>query len=438
VNFIVCTIPPVREIVIVISDLYLAAGQTGASTDAGAGAGALGTLPGFEHAARFGQRRSIEGEGGWRPWLARWLGRNDLAGVAPAVIAAGAADGLSRADAAAADAPALADAATAPETLTPAAAVAAVAAVQPGAIAAQLPFGSTVWIATPVHLIAGLTSLHLDRRSILRLSPTELEGFALDFNRTFGGSDLLLKPLPSGDFLLHGPATLIGSTTEPARALVGDLEASLPKGTDAKPLKRLGAELEMWLHATPLNETRQRRGELSISTLWLWGGGPLAASEARPGPTTRASPNTTSHSAATTTPANSTVAAASGTHSPNAQFALSFGTDRYLAGLWHLQGGRTNALPYDQLASLFANPDAQCAVLVTEVTPLLHSNPQSTVFDALAELDRLYVSPAIDALRTGAVGSVVLIANDAEIRVGRRDRLKFWRRRQSTLTGLQP
>jgi hypothetical protein len=412
VNFIDGTIPPVREIVIVISDLYLAPGQTGASTDAGGGAGAIGTLPGFEHVARFGQRRTIEGEGGWRPWLARWLGRNDLAGVAPALIAAGAADAAEPAASGAAAEAGRADRIGANLPVganAPAAADASVAAQRPGA---------SVWIATPVHLIAGLTSLHLDRRSILRLSPTDCENFANDFSRTFAGSGLLLKPLASGDFLLHGPATLVGSTTEPARALVADLEASLPKGTDAKPLKRLGAELEMWLHATPLNETRQRRGEVSVSTLWLWGGGPHVASEVR------------------------AAAAASGPHTPNAQLALSFGTDPYLAGLWNLQGGRTNALPDDQLASLFtsfpaADGHARRAVLVTEVTPLLQSNPQWTVFDALAELDRLYVSPVIDALRTGKVESVVLIANDVEVRVGRGDQLKFWRRRQSILTGLQ-
>jgi hypothetical protein len=408
VNFIDGTIPPVREIVIVISDLYLVPGHTGASTDAGGGAGAVGTLPGLEHVARFGQRRAIEGEGGWRPWLAHWLDRDDLAGVAPAVIAADAAD-------------------------TPVAADASAAVHHPG---------SSVWVATPVHLIAGLTSLHLDRRSILRLSATDCENFANDFNHTFAGSDLLLKPLPSGDFLLHGPATLIGSTTEPARALVADLEASLPKGPDAKPLKRLGVELEMWLHATPLNETRQRRGELTVSTLWLWGGGPHVASEGRTGPITSAGPNTTLQSAATTTSADSMAAVTNGTVSPNVHLGLGFGTDPYLAGLWNLQGGRTNALPDDQLASLFASflaedGHAQRAVFVTEVTPLLHSNPQWTLFDALAELDRLYVSPAIDALRTGTVESVVLIANDMEVRVGRHDRLKFWRRRQSILTGLQ-
>jgi hypothetical protein len=371
----------VREIVIVICDLYLAPGQA----DLPPGAGALGTLPGFEHVARFGERRSIEGEGGWRPWLARWLGRNDLADVAPAVIAAAASAAAPSHDSTAAATPGIAPA----------------AAPRPD---------STAWIATPVHFIAGLTSLHLDRRSILRLPPTDLEHFAQDFNQMFGDSDLHLLPLPAGDFLMQGPATLTAATTEPARALVADLETSLPRGTDAKALKRLGAELEMWLHAHPLNEGRRRRGELPVSTLWLWGGGLQVTGGTHPAMLTSAS---------------------------NTDAAAAFGTDPYLAGLWRLQGSQVCALP-DQLNNLPGDPRRQRAVFVAEVTPMLQANSHWSVFEALAELDRRFLSPALAALRQGTVESVILIANDTELSVRRHDRLKIWRRRQSAFTGLRP
>ncbi len=421
-------------------------------------------MPGFEHAARFGQRRSIEGEGGWRPWLARWLGRDDLAAIAPAVIAAAAVDAPVATPLAVAPSRDFASAATTPNRNSAAAAIADAApsrnsaarpaaaaprrdsAVTPAAAApnrdsAVTPSAppptrdSTAWIATPVHLIAGLTSLHLDRRSILRLPTADLESFANDFNRTFAGSDLFLQPLPSGDFLLHGPATLTGSTTEPARALAADLEASLPKGTDAKPLKRLGSELEMWLHATPHNEVRQRRGEVPVSALWLWGGGPHIAFDARP------STNATSQSAAATTSAESAGAAERVTQPPHTKTDLAFGTDPYLAGLWCLHSDHPGVLP-DQLNTLLGDPavngpHAQRAVLVAEVTPILQSNPHWSIFEALADLDRRLVSPALTALRQGKLASVILIANDTELRIRRHDHLKFWRRHRSTLMGLQ-
>jgi hypothetical protein len=43
----------------------------------------------------------------------------------------------------------------------------------------------------------------------------------------------------------------------------------------------------------------------------------------------------------------------------------------------------------------------------------------------------------LTALRRGTLESVTLIANDTELRVRRHDHLRFWRRHQSTLKGLQ-
>ncbi len=347
-----------RELVIVISDLYLDSGDISSSS----ASGVAGVLPGFEHVGRFGQGSAVEG--GWRAWLARWLGRADLANVAPAVVAAYGAGVFSGAP-----------------------------AVEP------LSQNSTVWIASPVHLIAGLTSLHVDRRSLLRLSAADLAGFAGSFERTFGDTELRLSAVRSGEFLLQGPGRLSAATTEPARALVNDLEESLPTGSNAAALKRLGAELEMWLHGHPLNEARRQHGELAVTSLWLWGGGCVGSLD----------------------------------RSRQAPTELAFGGDSYLAGLWHLHGGESRPLP-DQLGEL----RAPRAVLVAEVTPMLHSNPHWTIFEALAELDRRFVSPALAALHQGAIESVVLIANDRELRVRRGDRLKFWRRPQPSIAGLRP
>src|SRR6185437_9302653 len=76
------TIAPVRELVVVISDLFLDA----ADVDSAAKAGRI--WPGLEQMARFGQASATQD--GWRAWLARCLDRGDLATVAPAAIAASA------------------------------------------------------------------------------------------------------------------------------------------------------------------------------------------------------------------------------------------------------------------------------------------------------------------------------------------------------------
>ena len=391
------------------------------------GAAALGTMPGFEHAARFGTRRSIAADGGWRPWLARWLGRPDLAPHAPAPIAAavspatqaattspasGSAACTSATDTGLLTSPGRANATSAAPstanrptatTSTPREAGAAAGPSRISLSAVEPQRGYTAWLATPVHLIAGLTNLHFDRRGILRLPSEDLFTFAEDFNRTFGDPDLHLEPLPNGEFLLRGPAAWSAVTTEPARALVSDLETSLPKGNAATALKRLGAELEMWLHSHPLNDARQRRGERTVSTLWLWGGGALESLQPSNAPPTD----------------------------------LACGTDPYLAGLWYLQGAPTHALP-DRFGDLLSDPKPERAVLVPEITPLLQTNPNWTVFEALVDLDRLCLSPALAALHARSLETIILIANDLEVRLSPGNRLKFWRRRRPGIAVLQP
>ena len=398
-----------REIVIVIADLYLPPGSTevgdasyaataqpsGFASDASA-AGTVGTSsPGplaLEHVARFGQRRTLDAEGGWRAWLARRLGREDLANVPPAVIATAAFDPWPP---------------SAPLEPRPSAAAttasAETASLAPTARSAAL--SSTAWFATPLHRIAGLTTLHLDRRGILHLSAADAEGFVLDFNRTFGNdptSPLHLHDVPGASLLLQAPANLMAMTTEPARALVRGLEDSMPQGTQANAFKRLSAEVEMWLHDHPLNTFRIKRGDLPVNAFWFWGGGPL---ESRP---QRAPPHAT-------------------------RALRLFGADPYLPGLAGLTGGTfLNALP-----KVFPDvANTQRTVFLTQINPLLHAHPTASVFDAVAEIDRRFITPALAAIQAGAAESLTLVVNDIELTVRRHDRWKFWRRFKPILTGI--
>jgi hypothetical protein len=489
VNFIAGTIPPVREIVIVIADLYLpptstevgeashgsTAQPSGSASDANAPDGMAGPSPGplgLEHLARFGQRRTLDAEGGWRAWLARRLGREDLVNVPPAVIATAAFDqwpppaAIEAVPSAAPSAPVEAALSAAPSarieavpsaapsapieavpsaapsvrieaalsaapsapieaalSAAPSAPIEAALSAAPSALIEAVPSAapsariegatarapgasSTVWLATPLHRIAGLTTLHLDRRSILHFTAAEAEGFALDFNRTFGNDPTLplrLHDFPGGSLLLEAPANVMAMTTEPARALVRGLQDSMPQGSQATAFKRLSAEVEMWLYDHPLNTFRIKRGDRPVNAFWFWGGGPI---DGRP----QRSP-------------------------PNARASLRlFGIDPYLAGLAGLTGGPfLNGLP-----KIFPDvANTQRTVFLTQLNPLLHTHPTGSVFDAVAEIDRRFIAPALAALHAGAVESLTLVANDIELTVRRHDRLKFWRRSKPTLMGLR-
>jgi len=313
----------VHEIVIVISDLYL--------PDAPAAAPLK--LPGLDHIARFGEQGMLAG--GWREWLAHWVGRDDLAHAAVSAVAA----------------------------------------------AGQALASESAWLATPLHLAAGLTTLHFDARGILRLSEQELAELAVDFQRIF--HDASLVPLKSGEFLLMQAAVPATITTEPARIVGGKVADALPRGEGAARLRRLGAEIEMWLHGHPVNRAR----ESPISTLWIWGGGartPLARSMLD-------------------------------------ELPLAFGSDSYLGGLWWLCGGEARSLPR-QLDATYAGSVA----LVVEAGRM-----------SLMEIDRDFIVPALEALQARAVERVSILANDRCLTLRSSGRKKFWRRARSALETLR-
>lgn len=397
-----------HELVILVSDLYLSEETPRQELPAGI------ALPGLQHVARFGARSRIAD--GWRSWLARWLTGQDLgppAAVAAVTLQVAAPPRVAIAPPAtrAASASPATRAASAPPATRPASA-------PPVATPTRLPAPtslqpSTAWLATPMHLVAGLTSVHVDRRSILRLDADDQSRLAADFQRVFGDSGFELRPLDSGDFLVLGPQMPPAEMSEPARSMGASMADAQGAQLVDPTLRRLGTEIEMWLHDHAVNDARSRRGEWPVTGLWLWGGGhPEAGSRG-----------------------------ASDERAPNGRVSapltdIAFGRDAYLQGLWAMHGEKVFPLP-QQLADVFGYPQARRAVLVIEIGPMLHSNPTWTFFDAVAQIDRSFIAPAVAALSRGQCERLVILANDRQLTLRARDRLKFWRRIPSGLSGLQ-
>ncbi|HYL04274.1 MAG TPA: hypothetical protein VEU54_12745 [Steroidobacteraceae bacterium] len=224
------------ELVIIVADLYLPSEEPARSAQAAD----FRAVPGIEFAARFGERGPLGS--GWRAWLARWLGRDDLAESSVARVAA--------------------------------------ASLSSGP-APALDSGST-WIATPVELTAGLARVHLDHRGIVHLEPAEQAALAAAFAAEFASAGARLVPLADGTLLLHAAGIAPVATEEPARCAGGELV--LPRGTAAAPLLRLTSEIEMWLHGHALNEARRARGDPQVTALWLWGAAGRAIPSRPPAP----------------------------------------------------------------------------------------------------------------------------------------------------------
>jgi hypothetical protein len=379
VSFIRVRYAPVEEVVIVIADLYLES-----AAEAGSIRGVQ--LPGLGQMARFGTSTTIAQ--GWRAWLATWAGSDSLSAESPATIAAAA----SRTAGSSAD--------------------------------------RMVWLATPVHLVAGLSSVHMDYRGLLQVEPEVRQGLASEFNSLFGSAGYALEALPSAGFLLRSPCLDEVLTVDPARVLGGSISEVLPPASKAPALRRLTAEVEMWLHEHPVNQRRGQQGRLPISTLWLWGGGaePRVAEGARDA-------ETFSTQVVDTVPASAVRGAAVLASMTTPAPGIAYGCDPYLDGLWRTFGGGAHAIPTDFEEALARG--GRRAVFVIELSQAFDREPQWTLRDALAHVDERWIARAVAALQRGDVARVTVIANDRKLSLCARDRLKVWRRPRPALTAFQ-
>ena len=367
-----------EEVVIVIADLYLTSAAEAASVRSV-------DLPGLAQIARYGSGHLLEN--GWRAWLASWAGHASLAHEAPATIAAAASH-----------------------------------------TAASDVDGRMVWLATPVHLVAGLSSVHLDERGLLQVEPGVRQRLAADFNAVFAESGFHLEALSSTGFLMTSPSGTVADTVDPARVLGASINEALPSASAAPALRRVGTEIEMWLYDHPVNQDRAKHGKLPISALWLWGGGAAPAGAPFDAPVFGVE-------SADTVPASAVRGAVALASTASPPPGVAFGGDPYLHGLWRSTGGSARETP-NGFEEALATAGSR-AVFVVELSRSFDEHRGWSIRDALADADRRWIVRALEALRRGDVARVTVVANDHRLSLGPRDRLKLWRMPRPALTALQ-
>ena len=253
------------------------------------------------------------------------------------------------------------------------------------------PIGT--WLATPVRLEARLDHVRLADRGILRLPPEQRAELMRDFQATFGPEAIIADNQEPAFLLQGGPASGL-RTTDPARLLDADVGSALPEGDGAGNLRRLSAEIEMWLTGTRTNAARERAGLPKITSLWLWGGGEVPARDVIP--------------------------------RGDAEPRHLFGSDSYLASLATLAPNcARQPLPLD-FASL-----GDCTDAYAVLAPM--SGPRD---ESLSMLESNWCAPVRSALAAGALECFRLIANDRVFEVPARAGWKFWRPKRSWLESL--
>lgn len=241
-------------------------------------------------------------------------------------------------------------------------------------------------LATPVHLDARIDHVRLADRGLLRLDADERAAWCEAFARVFG-PQYTLREFNERAFLLSGVAPTEALTSDPARVLGAEVGPALPP-SDAVELRRLWSEIEMWLHAEPLNAARERVRRARISALWLWGTAKLPAGQ----PEGRDAPGL-------------------------------YGGDPLIESL----SPGTHARKATRIDEL----DTRADHVVVELAPLTGGEAES-----LATLESNWFAPARALLSQPGIDCVEVVANDRVFRTRPRASWKFWRRRRGWLESL--
>jgi hypothetical protein len=254
------------------------------------------------------------------------------------------------------------------------------------------PAGYSWSRADPVHLRLMRDRLLLMPAPALGITSGEAQALCDALNQQFG-ERLEVQVIDAARWVARTAPELTLSGAPPLALAGRDVALALPASTAAHPLLN---EAQMVLHAHPVNEAREARGEPAINSVWLWGAGRLPK------------------------------LGAPSWHSVSADEPLALGRAR-AAGVRH------RTLPPSGTAWLDRMPEEGRHLVVLDAlrAPLALSET-ADYQAALAVLERDWFAPLLAALRDGRVGMVTIHVPDAGDGVAyetiRGDLRRFWRR----------
>lgn len=129
----------------------------------------------------------------------------------------------------------------------------------------------------PVYLQADMNSAVLRAHHELRLDETEAQQLIASINQHLQEDGLQLVMGQPHHWYLSITTSRDLQTSPLPTLLYQDINPHLPRGEQAGKWRRLMNEIQMLLYDHPVNLQREQQGQLTVNSLWLWGGGTLPA-----------------------------------------------------------------------------------------------------------------------------------------------------------------
>lgn len=127
----------------------------------------------------------------------------------------------------------------------------------------------------PVHMVADRDQLYLSASGALGLSQSETDGLIAELNRLYADDGWQFVAATPQRWYLRLPQPLVMRTIPTVAAMGRRVGEVLPQGDDGLDWQRVMTEIQMLLHASPVNTPRSEQGLLTVNSLWFWGGGSL-------------------------------------------------------------------------------------------------------------------------------------------------------------------
>jgi Uncharacterized protein conserved in bacteria len=132
------------------------------------------------------------------------------------------------------------------------------------------------WLrADPVHLRADQDRVLLFDHRVLGIQPEEAEILCTALNSYYEAQAWRFEALHPARWYVRLPRALALRTHALAAVVGCDIHAYLPEGPDGRRWRMILNEIQMLLHANPINTAREEQNEPTINGVWLWGGGAL-------------------------------------------------------------------------------------------------------------------------------------------------------------------
>ncbi len=132
--------------------------------------------------------------------------------------------------------------------------------------------GSGAWMrADPVHV-----RLQRDQVVVIPdvdVSSEEAAKLCRSINEHFAGQGMEFCAPHENRWYVRLDAPPDIETVPISQAAFRDMHGNLPSGIEERRWRKLHNEMQMLLHAHPVNEIREENGELPINSLWFWGNG---------------------------------------------------------------------------------------------------------------------------------------------------------------------